>query len=432
MTGLLSPGAVLDGRYTVVRLVAEGGMSIVYEVRDARLPGRYALKHMREWVGDESMRRAIVAQFEREAEILSGMSHPNLPRVTDHFVYEGRRCLVEELVDGDTLEAVGTVAEDEVAGWAVQICDALEYLHSKGIIYRDLKPSNCMLGADGTIKLIDFGIVRFFSLGKSRDTVIMGTPGFAAPEQYGREQTDPRADIFALGVLLHHLLTGHDPAETPFVFPPPRRLNPSISPRMEQIVLKAVSLDPADRFQQVSGMRDALRGEIVLLEDEERFGYAEEPPRREVFASQVAGVTGLGVGTVFLTVGSPLFMSLAACYLPAWLFLMVIEYTGRRRRAATAIRVTREGVAYTCETREVRAAWDEVTSLVFVRDAFLRARLARVRTTRGEFSFVTETTTGQDAVLGIRPIEDGARLIELILRGARLAAAGPGADSYER
>lgn len=298
MEEILAAGTVLDGRYRVVRLIAEGGMSIVYEVADSRLPGRFALKHMREWVGDAAAQRAIVEQFTREAELLATMSHPNLPRVTDHFVYAERRCLVEELVDGETLEAIAErrgapLEETEAARWAVQICDALEYLHGRGIIYRDLKPSNCMLTNEGAVKLIDFGIVRYFSLGKSRDTVIMGTPGFAAPEQYGREQTDPRA---------------------------------------------------------------ALSGEIVLLDAAETFGYPEEPLPPRSFRKQVAGVTGVGLGSVVLMSSSSVFTSLALCYLPVWLYLMLLEHRGRARRAATTVKVTRDGIAFEDGARRVRAA----------------------------------------------------------------------------
>ena len=433
---MIAPGTLVDDRYTVVRLAAEGGMSEIYEVTDARLPGRFALKRMREWIGDARIRDEMNEQFDREANVLSTLSHPNLPRVTDHFVHEGCRCLVEEFVDGRTLEQLAEAAalgESDVVAHALQICDALEYLHGKGIIYRDLKPSNCMISLDGSVKLIDFGIVRFFSTGKSRDTVIMGTPGFAAPEQCGREQTDARADIFALGVLLHHLLTGHDPTDTPFVFPRPRSLNPGLSERTERIILKAVALDPEERFASISEMRDALRGEAVLLEDAERFVYAEEPPSPGRFAATSAGVLGAGAAATVLTAGNWGFSMLSFCYTPLWLALLAIQFIGRRRRARTSIEVTRDGIRWVQAGREIAARWDEVSALSFARDPFLGARGAHVSTRGGEFAFVVEGTRGKPRdAFDIPALENGSRLCEIIVKKARLAATTPGGETYSR
>lgn len=434
----LPTGTVIDGRYHVVRLVAEGGMSEVYEVTDARLPGRFALKCMRDWIGDAAIREEIGAQFKREASVLATLSHPNLPRVTDHFVHAGRRCLVEELVDGHTLEDVevarrGRLDETEVLRWALQICDALEYLHGKGIIYRDLKPSNCMIARDGVVRLIDFGIVRFFSTGKARDTIIMGTPGFAAPEQYGRDQTDARADIFALGVLLHHLLTGHDPTDTPFVFAAPRSLNPAVSERLDRVVMKAVALDPAERFATVDEMRQALKGEVVLLEEVERFMYADEAPTPRDFHLATFGIVGAGAGTAFLVSNSVVLPYVAIFYTPFWLALLTIQFIGRRRRAATVIEVTRDGLCFRQGKKEVKAAWTQVKSMVFSRDAFLRVRGARVHTDEGDFSFLVEGTRGTPGdAFDIPALADSTRLCELILKKAKLAATRPGGEFFCR
>lgn len=436
--GALPPGSLLDDRYRVVRTVAEGGMSIVYEVEDRRLPGRLALKQMREWIGDPALRAAVDSQFEREASLLSTLSHVNLPKVTDHFISDGRRCLVEELVDGRTLEeleaeSAGPVDEARVTEWAVQICDALEYLHGKGIIYRDLKPSNCMLTHDGVIKLIDFGIVRFFSLGKSRDTVIMGTPGFAAPEQYGRDQTDSRADIFALGVLMHHLLTGHDPCSTPFVYPSPRSLNPRISERVEQIILKAVSLRPEERFPDVAEMRQALRGEVVLLEDVERFVYQDEPPPPRELARQGGMVLGAGATTALVVSGSPVFLSFALCYLPLWLGLLAWDFVSKKHRARSHVEVRRQGITYRSGRRVIDAPWSAVTSLSFASDAMLGIRAARVHTDLGSFAFIVEGNLGRSgALFDVPAIEGATRLCRLIMNGARLVSPAPGSEVFRR
>jgi hypothetical protein len=115
-----------------------------------------------------------------------------------------------------------------------------------------------MLTPQGQLKLIDFGIARFFKAGKPGDTLVMGTPGYAAPEQHGQGQTDARSDVYSLGVLLHHLLTGYDPAATPFALPPVRQLNPQVSPAMAQVITRAIEVHPAQRFPTVDALCQAL------------------------------------------------------------------------------------------------------------------------------------------------------------------------------
>jgi len=146
----------------------------------------------------------------------------------------------------------------------VKICDVLSYIHAEGIVYRDLKPDNVIIKSDGSIKLIDFGIARVYKRGKLKDTVIMGTPGYAAPEQYGTSQTDQRSDIYSLGALMHHIVTGGDPREKPFDFDPPSSMGVKISPYLENIVMKALSMKPDQRYQNAGEMKFAL--EAVLSE----------------------------------------------------------------------------------------------------------------------------------------------------------------------
>jgi serine/threonine protein kinase len=111
---------------------------------------------------------------------------------------------------------------------------------------------------DGVCKVIDFGIARFWKPGRTKDTLILGTPGYAPPEQYGKGQTTPASDVYALGATMHHLLTGRDPESKPFRFPPVRQLNPRVSPRTEAVIVKATQLKPADRYQTISAMKAAL------------------------------------------------------------------------------------------------------------------------------------------------------------------------------
>src|SRR5258708_27596551 len=126
----------------------------------------------------------------------------------------------------------------KVLSGAEQICDVLSYLHTQQppVIFRDLKPSNVMISKNGHVYLIDFGIARIFKPGKQHDTVALGSPGYAAPEQYGKAQSTPRSDIYSLGALLHYLLTGVDPSNQPFFFLPATTLNRQVSPALEQLL----------------------------------------------------------------------------------------------------------------------------------------------------------------------------------------------------
>ena len=209
--------------------------------------------------------------FRREAALLAALHHPNLVQVIDHFSAPGpppREYLVMECVAGETLDAwIGRSGRTpaRVLPVALELCAVLDYLHSRTppIIYRDLKPSNVMIeaaasGSGGRVKLIDFGIARFYKPGKQKDTTMMGTPGFAPPEQYGRGQTDARSDLFSLGVTLHVLLTGYDVEQSPWSYPPVRTLNAAVSPTLERVIAKATAMNVADRYQSAAELRAAL------------------------------------------------------------------------------------------------------------------------------------------------------------------------------
>lgn len=266
-TGQLSPQAILAGRYIIVRLLGQGGMGAVYLASDNRIPGKvWAVKEMSDAaLLDPAEKLAAIRAFESEANLLANLDHPNIPKVVDYFAEGGKYFLVMDFVPGKTLEAMMEerrvpFPEQQVAEWGTQLCDVLSYLHSRQppVIFRDLKPGNIILHPDGTLKLIDFGIARLFKAGRSADTVAIGTPGFAAPEQHGRAQTDARSDLYSLGVLLHHLATGHDPSSDPFNLPAARRLNPQLSMHFDEVVARATALQAQSRFQTASAMRQAL------------------------------------------------------------------------------------------------------------------------------------------------------------------------------
>lgn len=268
LTGTLQPTAVLCGRYIILRKLGEGGMGAVYQVADSHLAGKvWALKEMSDAaITDPAEKQHAREAFIQEARLLSTLRHPNLPQVSDFFSERGQQYLVMDFVEGTTLESIlddriYPFQEEEVLNWAYQICDVLDYLHNQHppIIFRDLKPGNIMLLPDGkTVKLIDFGIARLFKPGAGKDTITLGTPGYAPPEQYGKGQTDARSDVYALGATLHHLLTLRDPGSDPFNFPNLLSYNGSVSPGVEAAILKAVQQDKNKRFSTILEFKSAL------------------------------------------------------------------------------------------------------------------------------------------------------------------------------
>jgi tRNA A-37 threonylcarbamoyl transferase component Bud32 len=259
-TGRLTPSSRLNVNYEILATIGQGGMAAVYKARELTTGAIVAIKEMsQDGLPPDELKDAL-ASFTFEADTLRRLRHPNLPRVYERFAEHFRQYLVMDFVEGQALEqrlqdAGGQpLPEAEVLGWARQICDVLTYLHSQKppIIFRDLKPSNIMVTRDGHIYLIDFGIARVFAPGRARDTQVLGTPGFAPPEQYGKAQTDPRADIYALGCTLYQLLTAYDPATTPFNLPPMRSRVPTISPGIEQAIERATRLNREERYPSVA------------------------------------------------------------------------------------------------------------------------------------------------------------------------------------
>ena len=261
----LTIGQLLNNRYRIDVLLGQGGMGAVYRALDLNLNIAVAVKENQD-ASPEAQR-----QFAREASMLAGLSHPNLPRVTDHFFIAGQgQYLVMDFIDGEDLESMlnrySVLPEPQVLVWIAEICDALAYLHSQQppIIHRDIKPANIRIRMDGRAMLVDFGIAKIYD--QNLATTIGAkavAPGYSPPEQYGG-MTDVRSDIYALGATLYHLLTGQAPPESvrravgSAFTPPPRVLNQHISPVAEQAILKAIEVATDRRFGTVQELRAAL------------------------------------------------------------------------------------------------------------------------------------------------------------------------------
>ncbi len=251
---------LLDNIYRITRVIKEGGMGVVYQAVDE--DGEvYAVKEMHDRFTNDEDREEGIQRFVDEAKLLRALrGHPNIPKVYRSFIDEGRYYLSMEFIFGEDLEDIlkrqKRFAEPQVLQWADQLCDVLEFMHANGLIYRDMKPSNVMITRNGDVKVVDFGIAKLLQPGQ-RGTMV-GTPGYAPPEQY-QGITTPQSDVYALGATLHHLLTGRDPRdEPPFTFPPARAIRPDISPQTSQALEKALQMEMVDRFQSVGQLRAAL------------------------------------------------------------------------------------------------------------------------------------------------------------------------------
>src|SRR5947209_4619714 len=250
----------------ILRAIGRGGMEAGYQARDVKRQTICAIKEMSLSMVPVGERPQSIQNFLAEARILSRLKHPNLPAFTDFFTEGSRYFLVMEYIDGNTLEDLledngGPFSERRVLGWARQLCDVLEYLHSQQppVIFVDMKPGNIMLMRNGRIKLIDFGIARLFRASGSHDTQLLGTPGFAPPEQYGTAQTDERSDIYSLAMTLFQLMTNMMP-DKGFGLPDIRSVNPHISPQVARALEKATALKPEDRYDNIAVFRRALLG----------------------------------------------------------------------------------------------------------------------------------------------------------------------------
>lgn len=279
----LGPGTIVYDRYTVLDKLGEGGLGRAFLAQDGT--GRhYVVKQIRERQPDDadSEYEVYIRSFQREAHILSSLPHPYLPIVRDFIITPDNLLIVMDYIEGKTLSEVmsatsAPIPEKRVLRWAIQVCEALSYLHSKKppIIHRNIKPKNIILemGEEERVRLIGFGLARFYADGLVRDEDNLGTPGYSPPEQYGMAQTDARSDIFGLGATIFAMLSGGDPgdyveflntAHVDIKFPNLHKLNPQVSKRTSDAVMRALQTNPGDRYQSADEMKAAL--EDILME----------------------------------------------------------------------------------------------------------------------------------------------------------------------
>lgn len=265
-------GKKLDGRYLIESLIGVGGMANVYKGRDVRTGNQIAVKVLKEEFLDNE---ELVRRFKNESKAISILNHPNIVKVYDVSVTDQLQYIVMEYIDGITLKEYlkqrnGALTWKEVVHFATQVLSALDHAHSKGIVHRDVKPQNIMLQADGSIKMMDFGIARF-SRAQSQTVIdkAIGSVHYISPEQAKGDHTDARTDIYSVGVMMYEMLSGKLPfdgtgavsiaimqiSEKP---KPLAEVAPNIPVGLRQITEKAMEKDPADRYQSAQEMLDAI------------------------------------------------------------------------------------------------------------------------------------------------------------------------------
>jgi serine/threonine-protein kinase len=287
---------VVRGRYRVVALLSDqGGMSTVYEAMDSALNIRCALKEMVPYPGTPGTALPQLRdQFQQEAQLLAGLRHPNMTRVSDHFEDDGNAYLVMDFINGKGLDELiaekGRLTEEEVLGWARQLIQALAHCHEHGVIHRDVKPQNVMITWQGQAMLVDFGLAKLVDPDDPRTRTVMrglGTPEYAPPEQYDIKQgrTDPRTDIYSLGATLYHALVGEPPPTVservmdPQMLVSVREFRDDVSEVIDRVLMKALALPPAQRFQDVGRMYHALFGSPLPKEGAERVVPLRDEPQ---------------------------------------------------------------------------------------------------------------------------------------------------------
>ena len=290
----LDKGTLIHNRYRIVDILGQGGMGSVYRAIDENLGVAVALKENL-FTTDEYAR-----QFRLEAVILANLRHPNLPRVSDHFVLgDLGQYLVMDFIEGEDLryrmERLGMLEEEDAVHIGAAMCDALAYLHTRKppILHRDIKPGNVKISPDGHIYLVDFGLAKVYQSASQATTTGARamTPGYSPPEQYGTARTDPRTDIYSLGATLYAALTGVIPedglarAMDNAQLTPLRKRNSKVSRKLAASIEKAMAVDPSDRFQTAEEFKAGLLSSKSMTQQAPGSYKVIPPPPDAVAAS---------------------------------------------------------------------------------------------------------------------------------------------------
>jgi Protein kinase domain len=267
----------ISERYTLLRLAGQGGMGIVYCAHDRETDEQIAIKMLRpEVVSDET----VFERFRNELRLSRRITHKNVCRIYEFNRSGNLAFITMEFVEGESLREVlyrrGKISVTEGLPWAMQLCSGVGEAHAQGVVHRDLKPENVMLERSGTLKIMDFGLARSLEGMGTLSGQFMGTPAYMAPEQAEGKAIDDRVDVYALGLILFEMFTGVPTfqADTPVSLAlkqvrerpkSPRELEPSISTRLAEIILKCLEKDPQHRYQSVEELKAALarEGEIT-------------------------------------------------------------------------------------------------------------------------------------------------------------------------
>lgn len=265
------------GRYEIEREIGRGGMAIVYKARDPHLDRDVAIKLIRRGNFTLDQLETLPERFKREARALARLNHPNIVQVYDYGYYEDMPYLVMEYIEGVTLKEVRKPLKVTAAARLLRpIAEALDYVHSQGLLHRDVKPSNIMITQDKKVRLTDFGIAKFLDDSANQQTLTgtgvgIGTPEYMAPEQGLGQAVDARSDQYALSVVFYELITGHKPftGDTPIAiltkqaiepFPDPRQFVPELSESVTRFFECALAKDPANRYETMSDYLRDLDG----------------------------------------------------------------------------------------------------------------------------------------------------------------------------
>jgi serine/threonine protein kinase len=259
---MLNSNIILRKRYKIANKIKSASMGNVYKAIDIKSDNICTIKELIPPYGTPQEEQ-VIKLFKMEAEMLSKLRHPNLPEVSDYFVSNGRYYLVMNFIEGQDLETKLFIKGNpglpvsEVVEWTKQILQVLDYLHNQKppVIYRDIKPSNIILHKDGRVMLIDSGIERVIN---------QESQNYYTPVEQSRDRAEPGSDLYALGATMHHLITGIEPLASRFE--PLRKIIPSISANLENIVMKALKYDINERFSSAREMKEELENFGQLLQ----------------------------------------------------------------------------------------------------------------------------------------------------------------------